>query len=636
MRLRYLHLAHYPPLADLAVDFSLRAPWAAFEPQSGAANCAIHFVIGLNGSGKSHLLRAVAATFLALADERLPPFPVSLVYELGSPGGSGHRTLIFDGPGEPHATALWQAEGWAFADTTNRETFQTAIDYLREVNGARAEFGGAVFKARIARGDYPQAAPDTLPRAVLAYTSGLIDPWQEAWQAPVEGEALDLVTKGNDYDASGERPPGWTAEDEARTVIDGGTFDDRGAPTGAASEAAPEALFRRPLLLASVQLTSALLAVALQHAEHRRLGLEDKGLANLFAKAGWHRLVGVRLRLNLDRALAAPRALLTRLKDALLAAGEVIAEPHPTEAWRSLYFDLDGPLPQDRGVFLQQTRLEKLATQGEALHALLGEAQDTAFECFGALLAWHRHGLLDDIELFIRRADRPEGGGLDSLEDMGVLRFAQLSDGERMVLGRWALFHLLAGQDDALLLLDEPETHFNDAWKREIVGVVDEAMGQDASQVLIATHSAIVLSDVFDDEAVLIRKTDGRSTAEQVTDRTFATDPSALMMTVFGADDSIGARAQRRLEAFMQAASAKTDPTADEVRQLQALIRRLGTGFYRTELQTLLNRWQQGPDLRAIEQVLPTLQSDSLKDELRALILKARQGNPDRTEGGDA
>ena len=46
MRLRYLHLSHYPPLADLAVAFSPRAPWAAFEPQGGPARLAIHFVIG--------------------------------------------------------------------------------------------------------------------------------------------------------------------------------------------------------------------------------------------------------------------------------------------------------------------------------------------------------------------------------------------------------------------------------------------------------------------------------------------------------------------------------------------------------------------------------------------------------------
>ncbi|MCP3142104.1 AAA family ATPase [Pyxidicoccus xibeiensis] len=635
MRLRYLHLAHYPPLADLAVDFSLRAPWGAFEPRGGAANCSIHFVIGLNGSGKSHLLRAVSSTFLALADERLPPFPVSLVYELGRPGESGHRTLIFDCPGEQHATSLWLAEGWAFDDTTERETFQNAIDYLRQVDSS-LEGPLSVFRARIARGDYPQAAPDALPRAVLAYTSGLIDAWREAWQPPVEGEALDLVTHAEDYDPKIERPPGWTAEDEARTMLEGDSFDEPVAAPSAVGEASPKDLFLRPLLLESMELASALLAVALQGAERRRLGQEDQGLADLFVKAGWHRLVGVRLRLNLARALTAQRALLTRLHDALLAAGEVIAEPHPTEKWRSLYFDIEGPLPQDRGKFADQARFEKLGTQGEALHALLGELGDTAFERFGALLAWRRHGLLEGLELFIRRTDRPEEERLDSLDDVGVLRYSELSDGERMVLGRWALFHLLARQDDALLLLDEPETHFNDAWKREIVGVVDDAMGADASQVLIATHSAIVLSDVFDDEVVLIRKTDGRSTAAQVSDRTFATDPSALMMTVFGADDSIGVRAQRRIEAFIQAASVKTHPSQEDVRQLHALIRRMGTGFYRTELQTLLNRWQQAPDLRAIEQVIPVLQSDPLRDELRALLLKARQATPGTAEEGDA
>src|SRR5690606_27248195 len=150
------------------------------------------------------------------------------------------------------------------------------------------------------------------------------------------------------------------------------------------------------------------------------------------------------------------------------------------------------------------------------------------------------------------------------------------------------------------------------AWKREIVQVVDAAMGADASQVLIATHSAIVLSDVFDDEVVLIRKANGQSTAEGVPDHTFATDPSALMMTVFGAEDSIGARAQKRSGVCLRASAQTTEPTPDDVRLVHALIRRLGIGFYRTVLETLLNRWQQAPDLRAVEQVIPTQLSDAL------------------------
>lgn len=635
MRLRYLHLSHYPPLADLAVAFSPRAPWAAFEPQGAPARLAIHFAIGQNGSGKSHLLRALAESFLALADERLPRSPLSLVYELGRPGEPGHRTLIFDCPGEAHATTLWQAEGWAFPDTADRETFAQAIACLRTVE--RTPQGTlAVFKPRIPRGDYPQSVPDALPRALLAYTSGWMDPWRAAWQPPVDGEALNVVTQSSDHDPSQERPPGWTEEDEASVVIDGDRFGDEVARTGAPAEAdtAPADLFRRPLLLEPVMLSAALLAVALQAAEARRQGQADEVLADLFHKAGWHRLVGVRLRVNLDRALAAPRALVARMHDAIRLAGECLAEPHPGKALRSLCFDLDGALPASTEPRDAQ-RFEGLTTQGQALHALLGEKGDTEFEHFGALLGWWRHGVLEDIELFIRRNDKPDEESLTDLSDPGVLRLSEFSDGERLVLARWALFHLLAGQDDALLLLDEPETHFNDAWKREIVQVVDTAMGGDASQVLIATHSAIVLSDVFDEEVVLIRKVDGQSTAEGVPDHTFATDPSALMMTVFDAEDSIGARAQQRIEAFLRAAVQKTEPTPDDVRQLQALIRRLGTGFYRTELQTLLNRWQQAPDLRAIEQVIPSLQSDALKDELRALILKAADAKGG-SEGGNA
>lgn len=495
----------------------------------------------------------------------------------------------------------------------------------------------AVFKPRIARGDYPQSVPDALPRALLAYTSGWMEPWRAAWQPPVDGEALNVVTQSPDHDPSQERPPGWTEEDEASIVIDGGRFGNEAARTGAPSEAeaTPADLFRRPLLLEPVMLSAALLVVALQEVEARRQGQADDALAGLFRKAGWHRLVGVRLRVSPDRALAAPRALVARVHDATRLAGECLAEPHPGKALRSLYFDIDGALPANAELRDAQ-RFEGLATQGQALHALLGEKGDTAFERFGALLGWWRHGVLEDIELFVRRNDKPEDESLSDLSDPGVLRLSEFSDGERLVLARWALFHLLAGQDDALLLLDEPETHFNDAWKREIVQVVDTAMGADASQVLIATHSAIVLSDVFDEEVVLIRKgDDGRTTAEGVPDHTFATDPSALMMKVFGADDSIGARAQQRIEAFLRAAAQKTQPTPDDVRQLQALIRRLGTGFYRTELQTLLNRWQQAPDLRAIEQVIPSLQSDALKDELRALILKAVDAKGG-AEGGNA
>ncbi|NOT19576.1 MAG: AAA family ATPase [Sideroxydans sp.] len=636
MRLRYLHLSNYPPLTDLHVAFAGNAPWDALLPQDEASRCAIHFVIGLNGSGKSHLLRALAATFVALSDEHLPGFPVTLIYELGTPGEQGHRTLIFDSPGAEHEASLWQAKGWRFPDETERDTFSQAVELLRMSQEPVVRFDNAELHAEIARGSYPQAAPYAIPNAVLAYTSGDPVPWRGVWLPPSDGTGVDMVTQSEDYDPEIERPVGWTQEDEAQIARDDDIEGKSAAQARTPVERPSEALFRRPILLDGVKLTAALLAVTLEDAIRTQQGKEpDARIADLLEKAGWKELIGVRIKLNLDRALAAPRPLVGILHDLLLAAGEVVQEPRSGKRWRSLYFDLRGTLARDDEDGWLNQELVSLTSQGKALHALLGEASDTAFDRFGDLLQWEQHGLLNELELFIRRKEKPSEESLTTLEDIGVLRLSELSDGERMVLARWALFYLLKGQADSLLLLDEPETHFNDAWKRDIVNVVDGALGKDDSTVLIATHSAIVLSDVFDEEIVHIKKREGVSEIAAVRERTFATDPSALMMTVFGADDSIGTRALKRIEAFMREVGQKTDPTPADMQRLQALIHRLGTGFYRSELQTLLNRWRQLPDLRAIEAVIPQLKSDVLKDELSALIQRGQQRSTP-TEDGNA
>ncbi len=48
-----------------------------------------------------------------------------------------------------------------------------------------------------------------------------------------------------------------------------------------------------------------------------------------------------------------------------------------------------------------------------------------------------------------------------------LLMLASLSDGERSFLGRMCLFCMLRGQE-ALVLLDEPEVHFNDGSVRHV------------------------------------------------------------------------------------------------------------------------------------------------------------------------
>lgn len=597
MRLRYLHLQNYPPISDIKVCFASGSPLAR--------ECAIRFVVGVNGSGKSNLLRAVAEVFLALADLRVPAFPVSLVYELGLRGSPNHRTLLLHCPGDRQQASLWLHERFAFDDQNGQEVFDTCLQHL-SLNDVPVVPG---FSPLIAPGNWPlrDSSPPqiALPSAVLAYTTGDLRPWRSVWNRNQHAEGL---LDQNDDAQSDERPAGWTVAQEnalqAARQTDGDTLQPQNTTPSETDN------FRRPVLLDATLLKCALLAVVLPQAFIETAGYplraetdaviaalrgrdnNKSSLQELLERGGWHHLVSVAFRSRLQAAQWEPK-LCETAHDWWLCASEVIAEPHPMEPRRTLWFDLKGHLNAQSMSFLSSARndLQTCASQGEALWVLLGGAKNaSSFELFTRLLELNQASLFDDVLLRLRRAPAPVESVDSSSTDIGILRYEELSDGEQMVLGRMALFHLLQGQQDALLLLDEPETHFNDKWKREIVDIIDDAIGHTTNDVLISTHSAIVLSDVFNNEIVMVQKTAEGSTVRSVDEPTFATDPSALMMTVFGADDSIGKRAQEFIEDKLRQATG----TPAEIADLERLIARMGSGFYRSELRTLLNTWRGG------------------------------------------
>lgn len=596
MRLRYLHLQHYPPISDIKVCFASGSPLAR--------ECAIRFVVGVNGSGKSNLLRAVAEVFLALADLRVPPFPVSLIYELGGRDSPNHRTLLLHCPGSRSQASLWVHERFAFDDSSSKDVFQELMEHLNET-GTPANSG---FVPLYKPGEWPSrdSTPPTiaLPSAVLAYTTGDLRPWRSVWNRNQDASGL---LESSDDSPEGERPAGWCNAHEAALET---TRQESGrtAPATSNSSASPSESFRRPILLDVTLLKCALLAVALPQAlieTHdyplraeldaamaKLRGRKDNknALRELLERGGWHHLVSVAFRSRLQEEQW-DQKLCETAHDWWLCAGEVVSEPHPRESRRTLFFDLKGAFSAlDLSTRTASDELAACTTQGEALQVLLGGVDATAFELFTRLLALNQAGMFDDVLLRLRRQPKPDAGADGAEQDIGVMRYEELSDGEQMVLGRMALFHLLEGQQDALLLLDEPETHFNDKWKREIVDIIDDAIRYTANDVLISTHSAIVLSDVFNNEIVMVQKTQDGSTVRSVDEPTFATDPSALMMTVFGADDSIGKRAQEFIEGKLRQATG----TPAEIADLEQLIARMGSGFYRSELRTLLNIWRGG------------------------------------------
>lgn len=611
MRLRYLHLQNYPPINDIRVCFASGSPLAR--------DCAIRFVVGVNGSGKSNLLRAVAEVFLALADLRRPHFPVTLIYELGLRGTPNHRTLLFDCPHDRSQASLWIHEMHTFPDDTDQHIFGLLVDHLRQRNTPMVPG----FSALIRPGEWParSATPPqiALPTAVLAYTTGDLRPWRSVWNRNQDAQGL-LENSDGEVDLNDERPAGWTAAQEvalqaARQVEPGIETNDI-APSTAAS-----ATYRRPILLDATLLKCALLAVTLPQSfktptdgpEQLIAILRDdkpNALQELLERGGWHHLVSVGFRSRLQ-ARTWDRKLSETAHDWWLCAGDVIAEPHPVETRRTLFFDLKGGFSAQDLPTRTTVDLSTCTTQGEALWALLGAKDDTTFELFTRLLELNQAGLFDDVLLRLRRQPVPEASSDGADQDIGVLRYEELSDGEQMFLGRMALFHLLKGQQDSLLLLDEPETHFNDLWKRDVVSIVDDALAETSVDVLIATHAALMLTDALKDELIVLERSHSanprlaKATSIRVLDggtRTFGATGDHPLRDIFGAPDTVGRRASRLLEVLIA--------TANMAAQVDALWAR-GEGFdsdttemilaIATETETGLTALNVAAYLRSIE-----------------------------------
>ena len=82
MRLRYVHFPRCGPLVDVAIVFGQEDMLFGWSPEDPARRKgAINFVVGVNGTGKSSLLRAIYQSFRALKNKDLPPLPVTLSWD---------------------------------------------------------------------------------------------------------------------------------------------------------------------------------------------------------------------------------------------------------------------------------------------------------------------------------------------------------------------------------------------------------------------------------------------------------------------------------------------------------------------------------------------------------------------------
>lgn len=622
MRLRYLHLPRCGPLVDIGFVFGQEEMLFGWHPDDPAKRKgAINFVVGVNGTGKSSLLRAIYQTLHALKRNEMPAQPLTLAWDRTV--GSERVTGLLHCPSNPDE-APW------FAVLKHVAVGAIEADWLAQVEqaGKHGPFGEPLHYVGDSDPITTSLLQAHLPSKVVAYTSGAEILW-EAIQQP--GFHSDTLVDGEDSILD-DRPPGWTIQreqEEQRLRGDNVPTSFTIKATGRTVTNSPEFLTNISILTASVRVSNPLFLVrqcdlrlaaitlslwqgaqelkdknadwqrdALrgQFIDQKARGNSGEDARRVLSELDWfwpthlsftYRDADDRVSKTQQEQLLCLLALADEVTRQPLGRHRAVISLGPVEPV-DLKARLDEVLPN--GLFADS--LERIISQAqgsltgaEAVIRVFSSNQDldaTLFDVFNALREWQAVGLLEDITLTIKRLSQITAA--DGEQDDAVVTFDQLSDGEQMLLGRVGLLFLLRGQDGALLLLDEPETHFNDVWKRQIIDLVDDAVLKTTSaQVLISTHTSITLTDVFSSEIVRLSRRGGNIEADTPAFPTFGADPGRILLHVFGSPDVIGSRAVEFLREKL-----KKEWTANDRAELHRLVNEIGSGWPRAKLAEIL------------------------------------------------
>jgi ABC-type cobalamin/Fe3+-siderophores transport system ATPase subunit len=515
MRLIEFDPRGYHGLRDAPVIFTLK------DASELRKDCSVRFLVGVNGTGKTTLLRFIASVFAALDEDYRRPRPESPAY-------SAPFSL------------LYQMRG-------------NTINIFSEGRGRSSvtiEINGEPFEA----GDLP-GKDITLPAALLICTSGDIQSWRSLLQSDVfpiaEGDVDHFVPKLPDVVDPEQENPIEHSPDNLTPISAAENAGRMGDDQLGEEDQSPSV--QRVILVDSTQLPLALLAACIGH----RVELEQgkavgADFERVLKQVGITRLISFSLRLAFDpNALTRPQRTILRY---LYNQATLPLKQFDEQLW---VFDFDD-------VRDEQQLASRLAAE------LDPNGNFQPFQLFQSLIGLQVAGILRQVNLIIGKK-APQ----NTEAEERTLLAASLSDGERAFLERMSLIHLLR-EPESLFLFDEPETHFNDSWKRELVNQVEQTLAGTRSEIILTTHAGITLSDAFPEEVILL----SHRGQEQVP-LTLATEPGELLRSVFGADYSVGERAEQEITRTIETG------TDDELR---ALLTSVGPGYFRIKVVEELSR----------------------------------------------
>lgn len=297
-----------------------------------------------------------------------------------------------------------------------------------------------------------------------------------------------------------------------------------------------------------------------------------------------------------------------------------------------LYSDALLPIRMDRRVPLELTKNPDV----ENLYLFLPDADalgrvyqlyGNQYAFFTALESTHLSKLLGEVRTRVRMTEA--AGGEE-------VTYRDLSEGEQQLLLVLGLLKFTA-RDEALFLLDEPDTHLNPAWSTQYLDFLDHFIrGRSSScHLIMTTHDPLVFSRLERPQVRIFRRdTEGKAIADAPLN-----DPQGMGIQAILASDlfrlpSAGLDPQTQEDLALQrrlAVKSELSP-ADEA-QLRAVTARLNDrGFWKNDrdpiyqifLQKFLPRWINAEKVEWAERPALTVdqarEREALADEIAAEI----------------
>ena len=215
------------------------------------------------------------------------------------------------------------------------------------------------------------------------------------------------------------------------------------------------------------------------------------------------------------------------------------------------------------------------------------------------------------------------------------ITFIELSEGERQLITVLGLMRFTA-EEEALFLLDEPDTHQNPAWCLDYLHNLRKYGAEPPnSQIIINTHSPLTFAGLEKNEVVLLEKTDNSISSHHPISSPRGMGFDAILTSdFFGMRSTLDRFTLEKLDK-MRMLSFKKDKTNEEIEEYMILSRELddldfsssvGDPLYLEFVRAMIKA--QGED-KKISEVVPSKAAWEKRKRIANDIAKKLKGKDD-------